>query len=759
MAPALQPRRFMDSRQTSDTSARQIRVATLLFVLLAVSTVVPLVASNLWGYLSSRSLLEGAAEREVRDLAAREAAKAASFMTDARSFLQAIAPEALAPDTEERIQDHVRAHPTLDGLAALGPAGEVLLEYQEEGPSLDRDAARACVADSRPEGAVVDFRYGEGAPRLLVAAGRPEAGSGALCGRFRFDVHGSLVATESNREHGVRLYLLDRRGRVVCGSFEGVERGPIDPRHAGDHATHGHGPAQDHDHGDAAAAAAFVEERGVGAGAWVGRDERDGDETRVIAYAPIPGTSMGVIAETPQARALEPLHELSGQAFALGGVLALLVVIGVYLLGRHITRPLVALADAAGRLRAGALDERVDAAGPREVWELSDAFNRMLDALAEARRDLEIRIAERTAELEQASRFTELVLDSIEPSVVVVDAEGTIRRTNSSAKHLFGEDARGRLHPAIVQRRRKGEGPTAIERALADGVAATEERSLRVGGRQEIVASSVHALASPDSGGRSVVEVAEVVTDERRLNAQMVHNEKMAAFGLLAAGVAHEIGNPLASIASQLRMSRDVREPEGMARTLEIVEREVQRIDRLLRELAMLARRKRDTTRAVALHQVLADVAQLLRHDPRARAVDIRVEASEALPPVRASEDALTQVVLNLGMNALGAMPDGGDLRFVASADKRELCVVVRDSGSGVPEGVRERIFEPFYTTRQGSGGTGLGLFVSRRIVEGLGGRLELSTSGLGGSTFAIYLPVSSPDRGTAPRPKSAEEA
>jgi len=143
----------------------------------------------------------------------------------------------------------------------------------------------------------------------------------------------------------------------------------------------------------------------------------------------------------------------------------------------------------------------------------------------------------------------------------------------------------------------------------------------------------------------------------------------------------------------------------------------------------------------VSPRQAIEDVARLLRHDPRARTVNIEEKHAPSVPGVMAKEDHLIQVLLNLGINALDAMPSGGTLTFETSVDEGMVTVRVRDTGGGVPQEAEPHLFDPFFSTKEPGMGTGLGLFVSKSIVEGLGGRLELERSRSKGSVFSIRLP------------------
>ena len=165
-------------------------------------------------------------------------------------------------------------------------------------------------------------------------------------------------------------------------------------------------------------------------------------------------------------------------------------------------------------------------------------------------------------------------------------------------------------------------------------------------------------------------------------------------------------------------------------------------MERLLRRLVDFTRRKRDEVALTSANQVVDDVAQLLEHDPRARTIEIGRRLAEQVPGIRAKEDDLVQVLLNLGLNAVDAVGKDGTVEFETGVDDGHVTVRVRDTGSGVPENARSHLFEPFFTTKGTGRGTGLGLFVSKGIIERIGGDLELERTGPEGTTFVIRLPI-----------------
>ncbi len=152
------------------------------------------------------------------------------------------------------------------------------------------------------------------------------------------------------------------------------------------------------------------------------------------------------------------------------------------------------------------------------------------------------------------------------------------------------------------------------------------------------------------------------------------------------------------------------------------------------------ARRRRDAVMLVSVNRVVEDVVGLLSHDPRARSVSVEIELADHFPGVRAREDDLVQVLLNLGVNALDAMPEGGRLRYETLALDDGVELRASDTGAGILEEAEDRLFEPFFTTKAAGRGTGLGLFVGRRIVSSIRGHLTLVQTGPAGAVFSVQL-------------------
>lgn len=241
------------------------------------------------------------------------------------------------------------------------------------------------------------------------------------------------------------------------------------------------------------------------------------------------------------------------------------------------------------------------------------------------------------------------------------------------------------------------------------------------------------------------------------LEQRLGQTEKLATIGQLAAELAHEVGTPLGVIAGRARtITRKARDPAAVEKNAHIISEQTARITRIIQRLLDFTRRKVGVSEpaTVALDE-LAEVTMELLHG-KLMSANIRHELvrGEEVPPVKGDPDRLQQVLLNLVLNAIQAMPEGGSLRVETlrsqrrrpglEADPEHLYAVVEvcDSGVGIPPERRDKIFEPFYTSKHDDGGTGLGLAVCYGIVKEHDGWIELRDAPRSGTVFAVYLPA-----------------
>ena len=234
--------------------------------------------------------------------------------------------------------------------------------------------------------------------------------------------------------------------------------------------------------------------------------------------------------------------------------------------------------------------------------------------------------------------------------------------------------------------------------------------------------------------------VAERTDALRASQARVIHQEKMAAFGLLAAGIAHEVGNPLAALSSLVQILRR-RDPDGYtAEKLDLADRQLTRIQRTIRELVDFSRPASTVVGRVRLADAVEEALGIAKYYQRTKDRAITIDVPADLPPVVALRDHITQVVLNLVMNAVDATGKGGKIRLVGRDGAGWVELAVEDDGRGIEPADRARVFQPYFTTKPR--GTGLGLFVCRQIVEERGGRIGFESEPGAGTTVTVRLPA-----------------
>jgi signal transduction histidine kinase len=222
--------------------------------------------------------------------------------------------------------------------------------------------------------------------------------------------------------------------------------------------------------------------------------------------------------------------------------------------------------------------------------------------------------------------------------------------------------------------------------------------------------------------------------------AQVLHQEKMAAFGLLAAGIAHEVGNPLTSISSLVQMLQRRDCDDYFRERLGLLGGELQRIRSILRELITFSRPASTERTRVSLAEVVDEALGIAKYYQGGKSRKITASVPADLPFLVGVRDQLVQVVLNLVLNAIDATAKGGRVEIAAERRGGELTLTVRDDGPGVPPEFTERLCTPYFTTKKH--GTGLGLFVTRKLVTGHGGELEFEPAPERGALFRVRLPA-----------------
>ncbi|GAB4246376.1 two-component system sensor histidine kinase NtrB [Deferrisoma sp.] len=377
---------------------------------------------------------------------------------------------------------------------------------------------------------------------------------------------------------------------------------------------------------------------------------------------------------------------------------------------------------------------------------LQGSYARLQDEVRELRARLEAKdreLGRSRAETEHLARYLEHLLESVPSGVVAVDAEGLIATINRAAQEItgFGPETAGRPFGEVF----RFEEPEAADLEALQGKARPTLTLVRPDGERVLLGLRVSPLrGGPENRGGWVV-VFQDVTRLRRLEEQEERNRRLVAMGQMAAGIAHEIRNPLGSL--ELFASHLVEELRGSAHEdlAAQVLKGLQNLSRITGNLLLFARQVEPRRAACDLAEVVAEAVLYARSALRAK--DAVLEEQVEPAPARVDPDLVRQALLNVLLNAAQAVEAGGRVRVVCGPAPDEgpgaVRVVVEDDGPGVPPEERERIFDPFYTTR--ARGVGLGLAIVQRIVAAHGGWVGVDGSPWGGAAFTLVFPADAP--------------
>jgi PAS domain S-box-containing protein len=428
---------------------------------------------------------------------------------------------------------------------------------------------------------------------------------------------------------------------------------------------------------------------------------------------------------------------------------------------RRIARPVRQLAAGATAIARGEFLQRIEPSGFDEIGALAVAFNHMAAQLFQQRRALEDahqELRHRFIELEDVKRYTENILASLTNGIVTVDLEGRVVTLNPAAEMLTGffagEVTSRYCTELFAQTPEIGEMlmETLASRAPIAGVAlALKRRS----GASLPVEVSTAPLKGGEGKDLGVVAVLRDVTLVRELEGRLRRSDRLAALGSLAAGLAHEVKNPLTSVLTFSRhVARRFDDPHFRDRFQRVVPRELERINGIIERLLELSRPVPATFTRIRLASLVDRAVELFANEIESQQVQVGRDYARDLPPVLADEESLYRAVINVISNALDVMQAGGRLGLRlgwagshegfrparATLASRQVVIEISDTGAGIRPEEADRLFNPFFTTKER--GTGLGLAVTHKIIEDHGGVIDFqSVSGVG-TTFRIVLPL-----------------
>jgi PAS domain S-box-containing protein len=382
------------------------------------------------------------------------------------------------------------------------------------------------------------------------------------------------------------------------------------------------------------------------------------------------------------------------------------------------------------------------------------------DKIKKLNHELEQRVNERTAELKKEKERTQEYLDVAGVILVVIEANETVSLINKKGCEVLGyneKEVMGRnWFDTFIPERLRPEVRGAFCRLIAGELKLIEHFEnpvLTQSGEKRIIAWQNTILRDGEGRIYATLSSGEDITEKAQLEQQVRQAEKLAAVGQLTAGLAHEIGTPLNVIAGRAEyMLRKMPPEDPLRENLVCIITQIERITKLVQQLLGFARPKPPQIRPIRLLPMMSEMLALLEHQITQQGITKTIQCSEELPEIMADPDQIQQVIFNLALNAVQAMPNGGNLTIrVHQTDPSHrqkdwikdhyLQIEVSDTGMGISADKLQKIFDPFFSTKEVGKGAGLGLAVSQSIMREHGGWIDVKSRMREGSSFTLYLP------------------
>lgn len=347
------------------------------------------------------------------------------------------------------------------------------------------------------------------------------------------------------------------------------------------------------------------------------------------------------------------------------------------------------------------------------------------------------------------------VFDAISDAVVIYDGKGLVQHRNHICPQFFpketliGKSCRALFHAEV---------PSSLCDCPVGRALAGKSAQLSFSGPQDSDGRIVHydviatPIVDPSGANRALVFIRDV-TEKRNRELQLLQADKLTSIGVLAAGVAHEINNPMTSVAgyAEALQRRFLEDPDlagdqrllDFPKYLEVIVREVYRCKGIIDSLLSFSRKSDGEFGVVDINQIIGEVLELVRHQGRDAGITLRDDLFAPLPPVQGDESALRQVFLNLILNAIQAIEDTGVVTVETAQTDTGIVARVIDTGTGIKPDMLDQIWMPFFTTKVVGKGQGLGLAVTYDIVEKHQGKIEVHSKVGEGTEFTVNLPES----------------
>ncbi len=347
---------------------------------------------------------------------------------------------------------------------------------------------------------------------------------------------------------------------------------------------------------------------------------------------------------------------------------------------------------------------------------------------------LENRVNRRTAELSSEKEKLNTIVSAIGGGIVLISKEHKIQWANQMIKDMAGMDVVGKSCEDIY-------GDCNLPDTYAGDRIDTVIVPNLFGQKEQYFQLTTAPVKGDDGELHGYIRLIQDVTEIKKMEEQIIHSEKLASIGRLAAGIAHEIGNPLTSVFSFVQILREMEDGDEFKReSLETILFHINRISGILKQLSGFTKMPAGEPKQCSVNDTIDTALNLIQYDKKAKNISIVKVLSPDLPEIVTDANQLSQVFVNLILNAIDAMPGGGTLTVTSFIRDSMLAILFQDTGSGIRKEDIGKIFDPFYTTKEK--GTGLGLAVSYNIIKKMNGLLTVKSEAGAGATFTILLPA-----------------
>jgi nitrogen fixation/metabolism regulation signal transduction histidine kinase len=421
----------------------------------------------------------------------------------------------------------------------------------------------------------------------------------------------------------------------------------------------------------------------------------------------------------------------------------------------QVTRPLGKLVAFTRAVTRGDLTPDIAIHTRDEVEILADNFLFMIEEILAQKKKLE----DQLKEIQRLQEYTEKVLITMGDGLLAVDMAGRVTTINPAARKILEIPDNLPIKSLPVWNLVDPATPMAgyIRGVLADPSGKKQqELGFSTGDRDRVVLVNAGILETSARDAREIIFTVNDITALKRLEAGIRQARRLADLGTLAAGMAHEIRNPLSAIKTFVALlPKKLEKPGFLEKFQQTVPREINRLNTLIEEMLELSRQPRYHLLPTDMKALVAHCKTLLEADFNTQNIFIHTDLPENLGQVQADADQLEKAFINLLQNGAQAMAQGGNIRVTGSCDHDWVVLDFEDSGHGMPLDVTEHIFTPFYTTK--AKGTGLGLAITHKVITEHGGRITLETREGKGTCFTVRLPRILPDPVPGPSGRASD--